>query len=268
MNVVLTGATNGIGKEIARALAQGGARLTLLARDEARGRATAAELGGADVVLCDLAELASVRAAAAQLTEPIDVLVLNAGVRTLRARTSADGFELMTATNHLGPFLLTNLILDRVRERIVVTASEAHRTGDRIPLERLGQPEDFGPLRSERPYGRSKLFNVLFTQELAERLDDGVTANCFCPGVVGTGLVDSGLVTAVGKVASRTPFVRRPEEGARMGVRLATDPDLANVTGRFFTSTPGLRFLPRAPARNDRDYQRALWERSAELVGL
>ena len=180
----------------------------------------------------------------------------------------------MVATNHLGPFLLTNLLLDRLRAsapaRIVVVASEAHRNAERIDLERLAEPRQVSAPRSFRLYGATKLMNILFTQELARRLaGSGVTANCMCPGVVATSLLrERGLITRLGPIAARTPFVRRPEQGARMAVRLATDPELAGVSGRFFTSTPGMRFVPAASPRRDAELQRGLWERSAELVGL
>ena len=282
--IVVTGATSGIGKEIARALATRGADLVLLARDSGRAEATAAELGaepGAvdepETVRCDLADLGSVRAAAAELGERyerIDVLVNNAGTRSFSPATTVDGYEHHMGTNHLGPFLLTNLVIDLVREaapsRIVVTASEAHRLGGTPDLDRLGEPEQFGVTGADRVYGRSKLMNILFTQELARRLEgSGVTANCFCPGIVGTGLVrDNRFLDTAGRVLSHTPLVRRPEQGARMGVRLVLDPDLADVSGEFFTSTPGMRFLPAVGIRDDAVFQRRAWERSAELVGL
>ena len=282
--IVVTGATGGIGKEIARGLISRGALLTLIARDADRAAATAAELaaepGAAEapaIVMCDLADLSSVRAAAQELHERydgIDVLVANAGMRSFESHTTTDGFELMMATNHLGPFLLTNLLLDLLRartpSRIVITASEAHRFGGRVDLDHLAEPAQFSARASERFYGRSKLMNVLFTQELARRIEgSGVTANCFCPGAVATGLVrDSRFLTLAAGTLSRTPLIRQPDQGARMGIRLVVDPALADVSGSFFTSTPGLRFLPQTAARKDIDYQQRAWDRSAEVVGL
>jgi retinol dehydrogenase-12 len=282
--ILVTGATSGIGKEIARALATRGAALTLLARNEPRALATAAELaresgasGTPEIVVCDLADLGSVRAAAEEIRvryERIDVLVSNAGMRSFVPAQTVDGYEQMMATNHLGPFLLTNLVLDRLRagspSRIVITASEAHRLGGRVDLERLAQPVRFGIRGAERQYGHTKLMNIIFTQELARRLEgSGVTVNCFCPGAVATGLVrESRALDAAARVLSRTPLIRRADQGARMGIRLVVDPSLANTSGRFFTSTPGLRFLPRVAVRDDLAYQRRAWERSAELVGL
>jgi NAD(P)-dependent dehydrogenase (short-subunit alcohol dehydrogenase family) len=112
--------------------------------------------------------------------------------------------------------------------------------------------------------------NILFTQELARRIEPtGVTANCFCPGAVATGLVrDTRLLDIGARVLSRTPVIRTPSQGARMGVRLAVDAELAGISGQFFTSTPGLRFLRPVAVRGDEAFQRRAWERSAELVGL
>jgi len=282
--IVVTGATNGIGTELARALARRGAALTLVARNPAKAEATAAELAGEagavgapDFVLADLSDLTAVREAAAELRERhdvIDVLVNNAGVNHLSGRTTADGFDEMVATNHLGPFLLTNLLLGPLQlapsARVVVTASEAHRSAFGLDLDRLAEPATYGPVGAERRYGQSKLMNILFTQELARRLEGtGVTANCFCPGLNDTGLVsDSRAVLAASRLGARLGVVRRPEVGARMGVRLVVDADLDGVSGKFFTSTPGAGLLPSTPARRNEKLQRALWERSAELVGL
>ncbi|MEA2348477.1 MAG: retinol dehydrogenase 12, partial [Thermoleophilaceae bacterium] len=204
----------------------------------------------------------------------IDVLVNNAGMRTFNPEPSADGYELMMASNHLGPFLLTNLLLDLLEaaapSRVVITASEAHRFGGAVDLDHLAEPRPVGLRGAEQLYGQSKLMNILFTQELAERLEGTrVSVNCFCPGVVATGLVrDTPLVERAAELLARSPLIRTPEQGARMGIRLATDPALSTTSGRFFTSTPGLRFLPTAGTRTDPAYQVRAWERSAELVGL
>jgi len=283
-HVVISGATSGIGRAIALDLAARGARLTLLARSAARAAATAAELAALpgtsaapEVVLCDLADLASVRRAAAALHDrggAIDVLVNNAGMRSFTPGVTADGFELMMGTNHLGPFLLTNLLLDLLaaapRARVVTTSSEAHRLSGRPELSRLAEPVDSGPLGAERRYGQSKLMTILFTQELARRLGAStVTANCFCPGAVATGLVrETPALDLAGGLLSRTPLLRTPRQGARMGVRLIVDPALAGTSGQFFTSTPGLGRLRPVDARRDAQYQCEAWDRSAQLVAL
>jgi retinol dehydrogenase-12 len=282
--VVITGATDGIGKELARALARRGAALTLIARNEAKAAATASEFaaepgaeGTPDVVIADLSDFASVRRAADELHDRydrIDVLINNAGMSSFRQPTTHDGYEMMMAANHLGPFLLTNLTLDLVTKaapsRIVFTASEAHRQAGRPDVDGLANTTGTGPLAAGRAYARSKLMNILVTQELAERLDGtGVTVNCFCPGAVATGLNrESRIVMGGAALLSRTPLLRVPEQGAALGVRLVLDPALAETSGQFFTSTPGLRFLPATSARKDRDYRRRVWDKSAELVGL
>ncbi|HWN33365.1 MAG TPA: SDR family NAD(P)-dependent oxidoreductase [Pseudonocardia sp.] len=283
LRVVVTGATQGIGKEIARALVDRGAAVTIVARNEAKAEATVRELAAAgatapELVLADLSDLGSVRRAADELDtryDRIDVLVNNAGIVAIRPATSPDGFEIMMATNHLGPFLLTNLLLPVLAKsgpaRIVNTASEAHRFTLRPDPATLAQPLEYGPIGAQAVYGRSKLMNVLSTAELARRLaGTEVTVNCFCPGFVATGLSrDLGdRVQRVFRVVSRTPLLRRPEQGARMGLRLVLDPALAGVSGRFFTSTPGAGLVPAVASRGDVPLQRRLWDRSAELVGL
>jgi NAD(P)-dependent dehydrogenase (short-subunit alcohol dehydrogenase family) len=282
---VVTGATEGIGKEIARGLVERGAAVTIVARNPTKAEATVRELAASvtggpptEVVLADLGDLGSVRRAADELRtryDRIDVLVNNAGIVATRPVTSPDGFEIMMATNHLGPFLLTNLLLPVLREsgpaRIVGTASEAHRFSSPLDPTTLAQPLEYGSAGAQVVYASTKLMNVLSTAELARRLaGTPVTANCFCPGFVATGLSrdlgDRGQ--HVMRLVSRTPLLRRPEQGARMGLRLVLDPALAGTSGRFFTSTPGARLVPAVASRSNVPLQRELWERSAELVGL
>lgn len=280
--IVMTGATNGIGKEIARSLVRRGAALTLIARSETKGLDTADELAeerGASVrprlIIADLADLGSVRRAAAELgshLDRVDVLVNNAGILALSGRPTVDGYDSMVATNHLGPFLLTTEVLELLRvansARIVTTASEAHRVSRRPDPATFARPRTFGSGGAQRVYGESKLLNILFTAELARRLTGtGVTANCFCPGAVASGLNrESGFISRAGPLAARTPFVRTPVQGAQMGLRLVLDPDLDGVSGKFFSSTPGMRFVPRVSACEDANLAQQLWSRSAELV--
>ena len=282
--VVITGATDGIGKEIARGLARRGADLTLVARNQSKARATASELesepgavGGIDIVLGDLADLQSMRRAAEEISnrhDRIDVLVNNAGIHATESRVTVDGFDHTMAINHLAPFLLTNLLLEKLtaakQARVVTTASEAHRLAVRPNLEKLAAETTYKATGSEIHYSQSKLMNIVFTQELAHRLaGTAVTANCFCPGLVDTSLADDSRLAAAGvKVLSAVGAAGQPFHGARLGIRLSSDPELATTTGRFFTTTPGFRFLPAVPALRDAEYQRRAWERSAELVGL
>ena len=253
-----------------------------MCRDTDKGAATVAELRdavpglSADVVRCDLADLDSVRRAGFELVDrydAIDVLINNAGVNDTESSLTVDGFDHMMASNYLGPFLLTRLVLDRVEaaapSRIVVVGSEAHRMAGPFDPERFEDLGRYGPVNNNLAYGRTKLLDQLFTNELARRLEGtGVTANSVCPGLVATNLVDMGPLRPIMQVAARTPFVNTPAEGARLVVRLATDPDLEGVTGRFYTTTPGMRLLPPVPAMLDTRLQRRIWERTEALVGL
>jgi NAD(P)-dependent dehydrogenase (short-subunit alcohol dehydrogenase family) len=272
---VVTGATSGIGLAAATALAAQGARLALVARSPERAedarRAIRARAPDAEVELhlADLGSLAAIRRVAPQILARhprIDVLLNNAGVFQLRRRTTADGFEAMFGVNHLGHFLLTKLLLDRLRAtpgaRIVSVASEAHR---------FGGPLDFDDLQSERRYrpmsvyGRSKLCNILWTRELAQRLaGSGVTVNCCHPGAVATrlGQNDALWTRALGKLLGLVFLT--PEQGARTALFLASSPEVADRSGRYF-----IRERERSPARfaEDDAAARRLWEASEALVG-
>jgi len=281
--VVITGATAGIGRAAALMLARRGAKLSLVCRNRAKGETVVAEIersapgASADIVECDLADLDSVRRAAAELRERyvrIEVLINNAGVHAVAPRRAGNGFDQMLACNYLGPFLLTNLLLERIRPaapaRILVVASEAHRLAGRLDPEDFENLGHFGWPGSFRAYGRTKLLDVLFAAELARRLDGtGVSVNSLDPGTVATNLY--GQLSALAPIVSalsHTPLVRTAEQGAETIVRLASDPALEGTTGRFFTATPGLGLLPPVRARRDTRLQRRLWERTAELVGL
>ncbi|WP_131736417.1 SDR family NAD(P)-dependent oxidoreductase [Actinomadura roseirufa] len=280
---IVTGATSGIGKEVARGLADAGFLVGIVCRSEMRARTAVAELErdvpGAriETFIADLSVQLDVRRVAASLTERfdrLDVLVNNAGVHMLRAKVSADGHDRMIATNHLGPFLLTNLLLGRLEKaapsRVVVVASEAHRGADRLDVERMAEPGTYRAAGSVRVYARSKLLNILFTLELARRMEgSGVTANALCPGVVATGLArDVPGGERAGAILSRTPVLRTPAQGARMAIRLATAAEFEGRTGGFYSSTPGAGLLPTVGALKDPELGRAVWERSARLVGL
>ncbi len=278
--VVVTGANSGIGFETAAALAAMGARVIVTARNADKGRAAVAaiaqRLGGATQVqlaVFDLADLSSVRRGATELLElapRLDVLVNNAGlVLTQRAET-VDGFEATFATNHLGPFLLTNLLLERMRasapSRIVNVASTAHSTArSGIAFDDLQSGRHYRPMRV---YGQSKLANMLFTLELARRLEgSGVTANSLHPGTVRTGYGGDGdtrgLLAFGIKISS--PFFLSPAKGARTSVYLASSPEVAGVSGEYFVKCKPRRPKPWA---QDGDAAERLWGVSEQLVGL
>lgn len=282
---VVTGSSSGIGRAIATALSHRGHHVAIVGRDQPRLDALAAELPGpVDVYRADLSLMGEVREYSDHLHATfgkVDVLVNNAGVQYLTPQSTADGLDAMVAINYFAPFLLTNLVRDLLDNasggaRVVTTASEAHRWAPRrIDLSRLGQPFHHNKVGGYAHYGLSKLFDILFTSELARRVDPAqVTANCFCPGAVDTTLVYQGsrAVEAANKALVRTPLVRTPEQGAQMAIRLATEDRFADVTGQFFSSSPVLRIplklAPAVPARSNVDLQQQLWDRTADLVGL
>jgi NAD(P)-dependent dehydrogenase (short-subunit alcohol dehydrogenase family) len=268
--VVLTGATRGIGRAAAIELARRGAEVALVGREPERVRAVAEQAaatgGGAPVHehVADLALMSDVRRLADEIRgrhERIDVLANNAGALFAGRKETAEGFEQTFALNHLAPFLLTNLLRDRLAGgRVVTTASDAHRSG-RLDLEDL---QSEGSYSAMRVYGTSKLCNILFTRELARRAPE-LHANCFHPGVVRTGFGknDNGIWKVLTTVAG--PFFRSPDRGARSLVWLALSDEAAPLTGEYVQDEKVAR--PGARAQDD-ELARDLWDRSAELVGL
>lgn len=280
---LVTGANSGVGLETARGLARAGATVVLAVRDLAKGEAAAADVlrtapnARIEVMRLDLTDLDSVRAFAREFLarrDRLHVLVNNAGIHTEERSLTPQGFESTFATNHLGHFLLTRLLLDALKRaapsRIVNVASEAHRGGrmhwDDLMLGRSGGPEG-GVIFGWKAYAQSKLANILFTKALARRLEGtGVTANAVHPGSVRTGWArggDSGLLRHV--VALASPFLISPEKGARTSLHAATAPELASVSGRYF-----VREREAKPTRRARDVeaQERLWRESERLAGL
>ena len=273
---LVTGATSGIGKATALTLAQLGATVVVVARDQARGEAAADEIRqrmrGArlEVLTADLASLGEVRALAGQVRERcarLDVLVNNAGVVMFRRQVTSEGLETMFATNHLGPFLLTNLLCDLLRRsapaRVITVSSSGHKQVRSIPWDDLSAAQRFQPLQA---YQRSKLLNVLFTGELSRRLaGTGVTANCADPGFVRTDL-GRHAVGGFGLFLKVTrPFQVSVETGARTSVYLASSPEVAEVTGGYF-----VKCRPATPSvlSQDRAVAERLWQLSMQLSEL
>lgn len=272
---LVTGANAGIGYETALGLAHQGATMVLVARDRAKGEEAKRRIEqttgnpSIDLLIADLAVMDSVRGLAQAFTERHDrlhVLVNNAGLVLSKREVTADGFERTFATNHLSMFLLTRLLLDTLRAsapaRIVNVASEAHRSG-RLDLDDLQSERSYSTFRV---YGTTKLQNILFTTELARRLEgSGVTANALHPGLVRSnfGRNNRGPMRLVMPVLQR--FAITPEQGAQTSLYLATSPDVEGVSGRYFDKS-----APRepAPAAQDADAARRLWEVSERLVGL
>jgi retinol dehydrogenase 14 len=271
---VVTGASSGIGLYTALGLARVGMHVIMTGRDRERTEAArnfvAARTSGAEIetALADFASLTAVRRLADQILarcERIDLLVNNAGLFSPHYRLSADGYELIFAVNHLAPFLLTNLLLDRLKlsapARVVTVASRAHR-GNRIDLTTITGPRGWS---MRRAYGRSKLCNILFTRELARRLEGtGVIATCLHPGVVATGIGQRGGLVELGWRLLK-PFMISAEKGAETTLFLATVADPAPFNRGYVVG----KVLERPdPAALDDNLARRLWDQSAQLVGL
>ena len=271
-NVLITGATSGIGEATARALAERGATLIMVGRDEQRGKAAQRRIeavAGSEQVQLLLADLASqreVRRLAREVTGRFDqlhVLVNNAGVDVGKRVVTPDGLELTFAVNYLAPFLLTNLLLDLLKasapSRVLNVVSGAHRGGT-IDFDDLQSERRFG----QRAYNNSKLALVLFTYELANRLQGtGVTANCVDPGFVKTGL---GATMPLGYRivgALMWPFMSSPEKGAETAVWAAASPDLSQVTGSYLK---GKRRIETDSKTHDQAVAARLWKVSETLV--
>jgi retinol dehydrogenase 14 len=271
---VVTGASSGIGLYTALGLARTGMRVVMVGRDRTRTEAARrfvterARAAQVDIALADFSRLAEVRGLAEELLaahDRLDLLVNNAGLMSSHYRLSADGFELTFAVNHLAPFLLTNLLLDRLKasapSRIVTVASRAHQ-GQRLDLATLGKGTGWGQMKA---YGRSKLCNILFTRELAARLaGSGVVATCLHPGMVATGIGQhGGIIELVWRLIK--PFMIGPEKGAETSVFLATVPDPAPFHGGYVIDK---RLARPDPAALDAGLARRLWDESARMVGL
>jgi NAD(P)-dependent dehydrogenase (short-subunit alcohol dehydrogenase family) len=269
--VVVTGANSGIGRAAAHALAARGARLVLAVRDTAKGQAAAATMTG-DVVVrrLDLADLASVRAFTEGFTEPIDVLINNAGLMIPPLGRTADGFELQFGTNHLGHFALTNLLLPRIRERVVTVASTGHR-GGRIDLDDLNWERR--PYRPLAAYRQSKLANLLFTAELHRRLTEvgsPVRSTAAHPGIATTNLLGERRIGRV-RAALLRRFAQNEEDGALPTLYAA----VADVPGDSYAGPDGFlegrgapKLVGRSKAARDGALARRLWTVSEELTGV
>ena len=273
--VVITGATSGIGQIAAESLAGLGARIVQVARDKSRGEAALERLrqrapGVAhSIYYADLSRLAQMKQVAAQIAaaEPrIDVLINNAGALFASRQVTEDGLELTFALNHMSYFVLTHGLRERLAAsppaRVVNTSSDAHK-GARL---------DFSDLQSARGYsgfkvyGRSKLCNILFTRELARRLaGTGVTANCLHPGFVATRFGDQSGGALSFAVRAAKVFAISPEKGAETITYLASSPDVAHVSGKYFYQCRAK--TPTHEAQDDDAAQR-LWLDTASLAGL
>ena len=274
---LITGASDGIGFITARELARAGMRVVMAGRNRAKTAAAARlvreQTGSADVeyLLADLSSQDEVRRLAGEFRERsdrLDVLVNNAGAFFLYRRESADGIEMTFALNHLGYFLLTGLLLDLLLAsapaRIVNISSSSHRQAGTLRLDELRDPP--GRHRGYRAYARSKLCNILFTYELAQRLEgSGVTANALHPGLVRTNImVNNGILGRIGNFFISARGVTA-EKGAETPVHLAASPEMEGVTGKYFVNK---RETESSPQSYYRPLAAGLWELSERLTGL
>ncbi len=273
--VLITGGTSGIGKAAAKALAGMGAEVVVTGRNRQKGEGALQEIRSesgnnrVSLLLADLAAQAEVRRLAKEFRashDRLDVLVNNAGLYKTRRTETPDGIEMTLAVNHLAPFLLTNLLLDLLKKsapsRVINVSSEAERWG-KIDLDDLQSERRY---RGFPVYGKSKLANIMFTYELAERLrGTGVTANCIHPGSVNTNMGKNERGVGILLFRAFKPFMRSPKKGADTLVYLAASPDVQGRTGEYFidreVATPSKQAY-------DGTLREQLWEASEELTNL
>lgn len=275
--VLITGATNGIGRVAALELAKMSATVVVVGRDAARAEATVHEIEKAtgssavDQIIADLSSMAEVHRLAEEFKsryKRLDVLVNNAGAVFARRQETVDGYEMTFALNHLAYFLLTELLLDTLKAsapaRIVNVSSDAH-TSSKMNFDDLHSKRSYGQMGFS-PYSQSKLANVLFTYELARRLQGtNVTANVLHPGFVasGFGRNNRGVMDLIMRVLHR--FAISKEEGAETIIYLASSPEVEGVTGKYYYKSKAQQS---APASYDEVAARKLWETSEQMVGL
>ena len=273
---MVTGATSGIGEETARALAQMGATVIVVGRDPERGAAALERIRSAsgsaavELMLADLSSQQGIRQLAQQLKnkyQRLHVLINNAGALFTKRQQSVDGIEMTFSLNHLNYFLLTNLLLDTLKAsapaRIVNVSALAHQFPRRVNFDDLQGQRKYSGWGA---YGQSKLCNLLFTYQLARRLDGlGVTANALHPGVVATnfGMSGGGLMPLLNRLMSVAML--HPEQGAQTSLYLATSPEVEGVSGKYFVNRKAVRS---SKASYDQSATDRLWQVSAAMTGL
>ena len=271
--VLVTGGTNGLGLVTARELASMGAQVTILSRNAEKCAAVAeaikVETGNpVEFIAADLSTLAGIMQAAATFKQRhthLHVLVNNAGAMFTRRQLTSDGYEMTFALNHLNYFLLTNLLLDILKAsapaRIVNVSSGAHLRGS-LDFDNLQSEKHFAAMEA---YGQSKLANVLFTYELARRLEGtGVTANAVHPGFVATGFARNNGVFYNFGMKLIGPFIRQPNQGAQTSIYLASSAEVEGVSGKYFVDC---KAVDSSPLSYDHALAEKLWQVSLELTG-
>ncbi len=271
---LVTGASNGIGETTAAGLASLGAHVLMVCRDPSRGRAAIERIrqripsARLDLLMADLSSQSQIRQLATQINNSYPahhVLINNAGIFSPRRQLSPDGIELTFAVNHLAPFLLTHLLLDKIKSsapaRIITISSKLHERA-RLDLNDLQISRRYSGLKA---YSNSKLANVLFTYELSRRLTNtNVTANAVHPGGVATNISSGGgFFGLLWKILR--PILLTPEQGAQTSIHVASDPELESITGTYFAES---KPAPSSPASHDPSLAARLWDASAQLTGL
>lgn len=272
---MVTGATSGIGEVTARVLAEKGAVVIVVSRNPDKCKRVTEDIKQksgnpeVDYLAADLSSQVEIRKLVEGFEDRyqrLDILVNNAGSFFFKRQESVDGIEMTLALNHLNYYLLTNLLLERIKAstpaRIVNVASGSH-IGARIDFDDLEMRRNYSGLRA---YGRSKLANILFTYELARRLDGtGVTANTLTPGFVATniGMDNNWLVRTVKTLVNF--FAKSPEEGAQTSIYLASSPEVERMSGKYFVDC---KPVPSDAVTYDLTLAKRLWEVSAEMTGL
>jgi retinol dehydrogenase-14 len=273
--VLITGGTSGIGKATAVAMAAMGANVVVVGRNQERGGAAVEEIKAqshnesVELMLADLSVQAEVRGLAEEFLERhdrLDVLVNNAGLVQSKRTETPDGIETTLAINHLAPFLLTNLLLGCLEQsapsRVITVSSEAQRWGT-MNFEDMQSRRKY---RGFPVYGMTKLANIMFTYELAERLDGtGVGANCLHPGSVGTNFGQNNRGAMALFFRTFKPFMRSPEQGADTLIWLASSPEVDGVSGKYFSDR---KEIEAKKVAYDPAARRRLWEISEDLTGL
>jgi NAD(P)-dependent dehydrogenase (short-subunit alcohol dehydrogenase family) len=273
---LVTGATSGIGKASAQALAQKGATVVIVGRDAQNAAQVTEQIraasGNENVywLLADLSSQQDIRLLASEFKRKysqLHVLLNNAGGTFKTRQLSVDGIEMTLALNHLAYFLLTNLLLNTIRAsapaRIINVSSGAHSSG-KIDFDNLQGERSYS---SFGPYANSKLANILFTAELARRFEGtGVTANALHPGLTSTGFGKNNPGFLMNIMGAVIPLIARsPEKGAETSIYLATSPEVQSITGKYFVDC---KVVQPAPQASDLNVARKLWDVSAELVHL
>ena len=272
---LITGATNGIGQESAKALNNMGAEIVFVARNEEKGNFLKQQLKNdsgrdATMIIANLSSQAEVKRAANEflaLEKPLDILLNNAGIMNRQRTETVDGLEEVFSVNHLAYFTLSLMLSEKLRQtensRIINVASGAHQFVKDMNFDDLQSEKTFKPLQV---YGQSKLANILFTKSLSEKLlNSGVTVNCLHPGFVSTGIGSNnkGIWNLLMFLAK--PFAKRTNKGAETSIYLCSSPAVKNISGEYFVDCTVEKV---SEAANDPKQAEKLWDISVELAGL